>query len=83
MILVRNCKLLAALSTTGSENATTILCGHTLTEPVLVHSSSVVRLECSFHNRLCVILVFCMLSMAFRESKKPSFGLQNYIILLK
>lgn len=46
---VRNGELLAALGTTGSEYATTICSGHTLTETMLVVSLAIVGLERSFH----------------------------------
>ena len=57
VVLVRYCQLLAAMCAARSQYATTILCCHSLAEAVLVHSSSVVRLKCSFHC-LIVILLF-------------------------
>ena len=55
MMLVRNGQLLTTLRTAGSQNATTILCCHTLTETMLVHATAIVRLKCSFH---CLIIFF-------------------------
>lgn len=55
---VRNGKLLAALCATGSENATTICGLHALTETVLVVALAVVRLECSFHFYIDIILLY-------------------------
>lgn len=49
VVLIRNSELLAAMSATRSQNATTVLGGHTLTEAMLVHTAAVVRLKCSFH----------------------------------
>ena len=49
VMLIRNGQLLAAFGTTRGKHATTILCSHSLTETVLVDSSAVVGLECSFH----------------------------------
>lgn len=49
VVLVRNSKLLTTLGTAGGKHTTTILGCHSLTETVLVHSSSVVGLKCSFH----------------------------------
>ena len=49
VVLVRYCQFLAAMSAARCQYATTILGSHSLTEAVLVHSSSVVRLKCSFH----------------------------------
>lgn len=49
MVLVRNCELLAAMCTTRSENAATILGLHALTETMFVNATTIVWLECSFH----------------------------------
>ena len=57
MILVGNSKLFAAMSAARSQHAAAILCCHSLTETVLVHSPAVVRLKCSFHLSICVIIV--------------------------
>jgi hypothetical protein len=57
VVLVGYGQLLAAMSAARCQHATTILCSHSLTEAVLVHSSSVVRLKCSFHC-LIIILLF-------------------------
>ena len=56
-MLVGNGKFLAALSAAGSQNAASVLCGHSLAETVLVHSFPVVRLECSFH-RSCYLCFY-------------------------
>ena len=60
--LVRNCQFLTALSTTGSQYATTISGSHSLTETVLVLSLSQRRLECSFH---CFVLFYFVLLFLF------------------
>ena len=57
MVLVRNSKLLATLCATCSEHAATVLCCHSLTETVLVHTSSVVWLKCSFHRFFILFIV--------------------------
>lgn len=49
VMLVRNGELLATLGAAGGQNATAILRGHSLTEAVLVHTTAVVGLKCSFH----------------------------------
>ena len=67
MILVRNGQLLATFSTTRSQNATAISCGHSLTESVLVVTATVVGLKCSFH------ILFCLLFVCLYR-----FGVQNY-----
>jgi hypothetical protein len=67
MILVRNGQLLATFSTTRSQNATAISCGHSLTETVLVVTATVVGLKCSFH------ILFCLLFVCLYR-----FGVQNY-----
>ena len=63
VVLVRDCELLAAMGTTGSQNATAVLRGHTLTEAMLVHTAAVVRLKCSLHLLFVFILFidFCCL----------------------
>ena len=57
VVLIRNSKLLATLSATRCKHATTVLCCHSLTESVLIHTSSVVRLKCSFHRLLFILFV--------------------------
>ena len=57
VVLVRDSELLAAMGTTGSQYATTILGGHTLTEAMLVHTAAIVRLKCSLH----LLFVFLLL----------------------
>ena len=65
VVLVRDGQFLAAMSTTGSQHATAILCGHSLAEAVLVDATAVVRLKCSFHLYLLLIyyLFFLFLSL--------------------
>ena len=55
VILVGNGQLLAAMSAARSQHTTTILGGHSLTEAMLVHTTTIVGLECSFH--FVVILI--------------------------
>lgn len=50
--LVGDGELLTTFGTTGSEHAAAISGGHTFTETVLVLSSAVVGLKCSFHNAI-------------------------------
>jgi hypothetical protein len=57
VVLVGYCQFLTTFCAARSQYATTILCGHSLTEAVLVHSSPVVRLKCSFH--LLNLLLLC------------------------
>ena len=57
MVLIRNGELLAAMGATGSQYTTAILGGHSLTEAMLVHAATVVRLECSFHLVLSFVLL--------------------------
>ena len=49
VILVRDGQLLAAMGATRSQHATAVLGGHSLAEAMLVHTATIVRLECSFH----------------------------------
>jgi hypothetical protein len=57
-------EVLATLSTTGSENATTVLGGHTGTETMLVETAMVVWLECHLHscNSFILFLIVCLFS---------------------
>ena len=57
--LVGNGELLTTLRTTGSQHAAAISGGHTFTETVLVLSSAIVGLKCTFHN--AIFLLFCCL----------------------
>lgn len=59
VVLIRNSQLLATLCTTRREYTTPVLCCHSFTEAVLVHSSSVVRLKCSFHCCLFYFIIIC------------------------
>ena len=52
---IGNGQLLAAMSAARSQHTTTILGGHSLTEAMLVHTTTIVGLECSFH--FVVILI--------------------------
>lgn len=56
VMLIRYGQLLATFCTTGSQNSTAILGCHSLAETMLVHPSSVVGLECSFHYYKCFML---------------------------
>ena len=58
VVLVRDGQFLAAMSTTGSQHATAILCGHSLAEAVLVDATAVVWLKCSFHCCILFLLLF-------------------------
>lgn len=61
MILIRNGQLLAALGTTGSQYATSVLRCHSLTKSVFVDATAVVWLKCSFHLFICILLLLCYL----------------------
>ena len=56
VMLVRYSQLLAAFGTAGSQNTTTVLCCHALAETMFVHAAAIVRLECSFHCLIFVLL---------------------------
>jgi hypothetical protein len=56
-MLIANAQLFAAFSAAGSQHAATVLGSHSLTETVLVHSSAIVGLECSFHRFFYVLFV--------------------------
>ena len=70
VILVRNGELLAALGTAGSQHAAAVLCGHALTETMLVHAATIVWLKCSFH---CNDDYF----ISTKNLKISRFGVQN------
>ncbi len=74
VVLVRDGQFLAAMSTTGSQHATAVLCGHSLAEAVLVDATAVVRLKCSFH--LYLLLIYYLIRVF--SDLCPSYGLQNY-----
>ena len=57
MYLVGNGQLLATLGAAGSQHAAAIGSLHALTEAMLVISLSVVRLECSFHFLMLLLIV--------------------------
>ena len=59
VVFIRNCQLCATLCATCCQYATAVLCGHSLTETMLVLSLSVRGLECSFH---CLIFLYVFLS---------------------
>ena len=69
-MLVRYRQLLATLCAARSQDATTVLCCHTLTKTMLVNAATIVWLECSFH---CLLFIFIVII--------SRFGLQNYTIL--
>ena len=75
MMFVRYCQLLAALSATSSQYSTTVLGGHSLTEAVLVYSSSVVGLKCSFHLSYLFILLLFLEIRSFAGCKITHFFL--------
>ena len=50
-------QLLAAMGTAGGQHATTILCCHSGAEAVLVHTTAIVGLKCSFQ---CFYLIFML-----------------------
>ena len=58
VVLVRYCQLLAAMCAARCQYATTILCSHTLTETMLVHAATIVRLKCSLH---CLIIFYLLI----------------------
>ena len=58
VVLVRYCQLLAAMCAARSQYATTILSCHTLTETMLVHAATIVRLKCSLH---CLIIFYLLI----------------------
>ena len=75
VMLVGYCQLLAALGATRSQYSTAVLGCHSLTEAVLVHSSSVVRLKCSFHLILSILcynstLLGCKSTHLFPNNQK-------------
>jgi hypothetical protein len=86
VVLIRDGQLLAAMGATGSQYTTAILGGHSLTEAVLVHAATVVRLECSFHLVLSFVLLLYDACRVRHKSPRPSpggtgrlrYGLQNY-----
>ena len=71
VMFVRNGEFLTTARTASSQNATTILRWHPLTEAVLIHPSAIVGLKCSFH---CFILIYCY---------NLAFEVQNYLFLFK
>jgi hypothetical protein len=71
VVLVRDSELLAAMGTTGSQYATTILGGHTLTEAMLVHTAAIVRLKCSLHL-LFVFYYYCFIFVVLSLSGASS-----------
>jgi hypothetical protein len=57
VMLAGHRQLLAAMGTAGGQHATTILCCHSGAEAVLVHTTAIVGLKCSFH---CFYLIFML-----------------------
>ena len=75
VMLVWYSQLFATVSTTWSQYAATVLCRHSLTETVLVHSPSVVRLKCSFHflSKILFVIIHalgCKITHFFLISKE-------------
>lgn len=68
MMLIGYSELLAAVGATGSQYTTAILSGHSLTEAMLVHTAAVVRLKCSFH--LLIRILICYYSIE-KKAIKP------------
>jgi hypothetical protein len=68
--LVRYGQLLAALCTARSQDATAILGGHALAETMLVYAATIVRLKCSFH---CFIYLLILLLFTFNHGRKSTF----------
>ena len=66
MVLITYCQLLTTMCTARSQNATTILCSHTLTETMLVYAATVVGLKCSFH---CCFILFFVIDLLMRFHK--------------
>ena len=56
MNFVRHSQLLATLGAAACQYSATVLGSHSLTETVLVVAATVVRLECSFHILIFVLL---------------------------
>ncbi len=71
VVLVGHRQLLAALGTTRSEYTTTILRCHSLAETVLVHAATVVRLKCSFHLFMLILIYYCF---NFKGHRYPRLG---------
>ena len=61
MVLVRDRQLLATTCPTGSQYAATVLCCHSLAETMLVRTTTVVWLECSFHFLIVVLIIIIFL----------------------
>ena len=57
VVLVGNGQLLAAVCAAGSEDSASVLCGHALAESMLVHAATVVRLKCSFHLLIFIVIL--------------------------
>jgi len=66
VVLVRNGQLLATLSAARCQYAAAILCCHSLAETVLVYTTAIVRLKCSFH---CLIIIYLLLIRPFWDAK--------------
>ena len=58
VVLVGYGQLLTSTGAARRKHSTTIFCCHSLAESVLVHATTIVRLKCSFHF-IVVILIYC------------------------
>ena len=88
VMLVGYCQLLAALGATRSQYSTAVLGCHSLTEAVLVHSSSVVRLKCSFHLILSFYVIISCFWVAkvhiyFQTTKSYTIFSTNFYVFFK
>ena len=71
------------MGTTVCQYSATVLSGHSLAEAMLVHAAAVVRLECSFHLLLIILLYVVTHEKAEMIYQSFHFELQNYAFLLK
>ena len=65
-MLAGNGELFTALLSAFCKNLAAVLCAHTLAETMLVHSLTIVRLECSFHCSNYLIVFICDLTAGVR-----------------
>lgn len=73
VIFVRNSEFLTTFCPARCKHATAILCCHTLTETMLVHATTIVRLKCSFHF---LILFIVIIRFTLSDDKSHFCGLQ-------
>ncbi len=80
-MLVGNGQLLATFSTAGCQYTAAVLGSHALAEAMLVHATTIVRLECSFHCFylfllllffVCIVYSGCKSTHNFRNNKELS-----------